>query len=377
MKLDPKKYVPILKWKRAEQSALKDMTDARKDVIMPLIELVMPKPKKATAETYHDEAIALLTDKKIDEYVNNIDKSWGNRPLFVDFTWIYPEVAAVTAERTINAAQDIGLHVVPVVNMSATANLKEVLLRKRDEFNLDIALRISTVDLDNISGLNSQLHTYLGLPGSKAASTHIVVDFKDIDSDSNYMKYTEKAQQIIKLYEWKSFVLASGAFPMDLSLYKRDRDERIPRHDWLRWSNLATGQLQRMPVFADYGIRHPIYNESHLILPPTASIKYTREDEWQLLKGRQKSFGDYLASASALSSMEDFYGADYSKGDHYIVEKAAHFPVWAKIKADEDEKKGSGVEIKKSKATGTGSTETWLNAAFNHHMSVAADQVSS
>lgn len=379
MKLNQKNYVPILKWKRAEQSALRDMTDARKDVIMPLVELVMPKPQKATAETYRDKAVALLTDEKIDEYMNNIKKSWGNRPLFIDFTWIYSEVVVATADHAINSAQETGLNITPVVNMSASTSLKDALLKKRNEYSLDITLRISVVDLDDIDELNRRLGTYLGLTGSHTGNTHLIIDLKDVADGSSYMGYANKSQQIMKLSEWKNFVLASGAFPMDLSNYSKDKDERIPRSDWLRWSDFLATRPLRVPVFADYGIRHPIYNESHLILPPTASIKYTREDEWQLLKGRQKSFGDYLASASTLSGMEDFYGADYSAGDNYIAEKAAYFPTWVAAKAkEEEEKKDTDEEEKaKSKVKGTGSTESWLNAGFNHHMSVAADQVSN
>ena len=40
-----KHYVPILKWKRAEQGALETLPDKCRDRISPLIELVMPKPK--------------------------------------------------------------------------------------------------------------------------------------------------------------------------------------------------------------------------------------------------------------------------------------------------------------------------------------------
>lgn len=40
--LKSKHYVPILKWKSAEHSALKALTEKDKDSITPLIELVLP-----------------------------------------------------------------------------------------------------------------------------------------------------------------------------------------------------------------------------------------------------------------------------------------------------------------------------------------------
>ena len=38
-------YVPILKWKRAEQSALKALAEKQKKCYNPLVQLVMPKHK--------------------------------------------------------------------------------------------------------------------------------------------------------------------------------------------------------------------------------------------------------------------------------------------------------------------------------------------
>lgn len=380
MILDGKKYVPILKWKRAEQSALRDLTDSRKDVIMPIIELVMPKPKQAIAEEYHDAALALLTDEKIADYVNSIDKSWGKRPFFLDFTWIYKEAKEKTTRKAIDSAISEGLKVVPVINMFDDATLIDTVLEKRNEHSLDVALRISGLDLEDMGKLNRRLTTYLGLPHSQKNTTHLIVDLKELPDEAACMKYAVASQGIIHLDGWKSLTLASGAFPVDLSECSREEPTLLPRNDWLRWKKFADTLPKRVPTFADYGIRHPLYFESHLVLHPTTSIKYTLTDSWIVYKGKVRKFGDYLANASTLTTTEDYLGENYSAGDMYIKERADHFSSWAAIKLEEEmrakDEDRTGKPVK-SKATGTGSTETWLSAGFNHHMSVAADQVSS
>jgi len=210
--------------------------------------------------------------------------------------------------------------------------------------------------------LNKRLDIYLGLSGSSVDRTHLIVDLKDVTDENTYALLASAAQGITHLNEWSSFILASGAFPVDLSQYRLEDDNEIIRHDWLNWKkHVATGP-HRIPTFADYGIRHPIYVESSLLLFPTASIKYTLSGKWKLIKGQKQKYENYLAGAAIIEGDKTiFYGKDFSAGDSYIAQKAEHLKVY----------------IKDNSVKGTGSTESWLNAGFNHHMSVAADQVSS
>jgi len=133
MKFNHKKYTPILKWKRAEQSALKDLSDVRKDVVMPLIEFVMPKPKGLPSgvdiDQYRDAAMAELTDSKIDGFASDIEKAWGKRPAFIDFTYIYPEIATRVSERVISAAHQAGLSLIPSVNLAASEEFKNNIIK--------------------------------------------------------------------------------------------------------------------------------------------------------------------------------------------------------------------------------------------------------
>ena len=67
-----------------------------------------------------------------------------------------------------------------------------------------------------------------------------------------------------------------------------------------------------MPTFSDYGIRHPIYVESYQFREPTASVKYTLEDNWWVVKGKKREYKYFLGAAALLSTDKNFYGCSGS-----------------------------------------------------------------
>jgi hypothetical protein len=80
------------------------------------------------------------------------------------------------------------------------------------------------------------------------------------------------------------------------------------------------------------------------------------------MKGKKQDYRLYLANAAILAGdQKKFYGKDFSIGDAYIATKAKHFPTYMKNPA----------------VKGTGSTETWLRAGINHHLSLVAHQIAN
>lgn len=359
-------YVPVLKWKRAEMGALEELTEAERNKVTPLIELVMPKPKSKTTEKDYDglyaEVIEIFRTKRVLEIPNEIATYWGKNPIFVDFTLLYPADLKLEAMNyIIKTSSTMGLNIIPVVNFSDSQEYKAAAIKSRKEYGHDLCLRVSTFDLSNVSLLNEKIDKYLALEQSGTANTYILVDIKD-DNTDNYNSHVAASQRINKLEEWKGFIFASGSFPVDLSNCKKDEDNYIARVDWLNWNKFNKREgLLRIPTFSDYGIRHPIYNASFQFLEATASIKYTRKDDWYVIKGEKRKYEYFLAGASLLVTHDFYDGEDFSYGDRYIAEKAAHYPKY----------------MKNRNLKGTGTTELWLKAGLNHHLSVVLGQLSS
>ena len=94
-----KHYIPILKWKRAEQGALRALADEYKKCLSPLIELVMPKPKtpfkdekekiKKTRDELFQELIQVFREKRMSEIIEEIAENWGFKRAYIDFTLLY------------------------------------------------------------------------------------------------------------------------------------------------------------------------------------------------------------------------------------------------------------------------------------------------
>lgn len=351
--------MPILKWKRAEQGALQGLTEEDKKYITPLIQFVMPK--QAPHEQLEDvikkfEGQLLTIPKKIFEI-------WGNGPVFVDFSLLFTIPLKIKSLNTIlKAGQKLGATFTPVLYLNDDLAIKKAAYSHAKENGSGICLRLICSDLDS-SGLNQEIAKILSSSGLTEKDLDLLVDIKEVDNnEEKYGKYLNLSQKIPHLQEWRTFTFAAGAFPQDLSNYKIDEENLVPRAEWNNWmAHIDEGNLKRKPAFADYTIQHPIYREASQFFHPTTSIKYTLDNEWLILKGQKHKFGMYLANADLLvNDGRYYYGDDFSAGDRYIKEKADHLQTYMKNNA-------SG---------GTGSTETWLKAGINHHLVLVAHQVS-
>ncbi len=367
MELNDKSYVPVLKWKQAEQDALKGLSDSQKESILPLVEIVLPRPKssarEASDEQRHEESILIFKQDKAGTLAQEIMACWGISPIFVDFTLLFPnELKAFGLSTLAPSADSLGLNVIPVMNLSDDGSFIQEVVKTHRTYKSDICLRITMADLVDMDNLNTRLRKFMTANKLQPSSVYMLVDLKETVNDFDYQQYAKASQKIEDLENWKGFVLSSGAFPEDMTEYKKDKENVANRNDWLSWQRFrANEDVKRIPTYSDYTIRHPIYKESSQFLNPTATIKYTTEKTWLIIKGQRLKFEQYLAGAKILSGMDDFYGANFSSGDQFIADKSSHFD-----KCSEDS------TLKKK----TGNTTQWLSAGVNHHMSVVVDQLS-
>lgn len=342
---DSRHYVPILKWKRAEQGALKALTTEQRKYITPLVQFVMPKQKAA-------ESLEELVER-FKELAQQIAKDllevWGSAPLFIDTSLLFTTPLKTSMLRAIGSeGHKLGGTLIPVIHIKDDQGIQDTAITLAKETNSGVCLRIIVADFVDINALNDTLGRFLTSSGLSEKDVDLLVDMKETGtSGGKCTKYLELSQQLTDLPKWRTFTFASGAFPENLSECKLDEENLIPRVDWKSWREFTEkGVTKRKPAFADYTIQHPIYKESSQFFHPTSSIKYTLEENWLIMKGQRQKFELYLASAATLVKDKRFYGATFSDGDSFIAGKAAHFDAYMKAKNE-------GKDIK-----GTGSTET-------------------
>jgi len=352
-----KHYTPILKWKRAEQNALKALGDKHKKHITPLIQFVMPRQKPLERL---EDAVQRF-EGQIPQLAEQLAEVWGNDPIFVDVSLLFTTLKAKSLNVVLRGGRKLGAAFIPVIHLNDDQSIKKIAFSLAKENESGICLRLICPDLTDVPKMNQAIAELVSSSGLERKDIDLLVDIKETEEHGDkYVKYFDLSQGVSQLSKWRTFIFASGSFPEDLSKCKLDEENLLPRIDWTSWrKNIHSKKLQRMPAFADYTIQHPIYKEVSQFFPPTTSIKYTLENEWLIMKGQKQKYDKYLASAAILVGDERFYGENFSDGDKYISEKAKHFKTY----------------IKNTAIKGTGSTETWLRAGINHHLALVAHQV--
>lgn len=367
--LTTKNYTPIFKWKRAEQGALKDLSDERKKEVTPLIEIVLPKlSDRKPADIAYTEMVAEFTENRTKDIPKEILDTWGEDLIFVDMSLVHPlELKQVGMTQVIKNSLLLRLKLIPVFNLIDEVEYQQVAISSSREAGNGICLRVTAPELRDVAALNARIESLLATYKLSPQEVDLLVDIKEISDETTYAKSALNSQQVIHLSEWRSFIFANGTFPQDLTGYKKEDDILIPRSEWLNWKRQQASQkVTRKPTFADYTIRHPIYNEAAVNFAGTASLKYTLENDWSIMKGEVRRFDHYLGHAALLMERDHFYGADFSAGDMYIKEKGLYLPEYLRLKG-----------LDPAKAKGTGRAEDWIRAGINHHLSVVVDQLAN
>ncbi len=354
-----KHYIPILKWKRAEQNALKTLSEKHKELLTPLVQFVMPRTEK---EEQLEEVISRFNNQLID-IPNRVLDVWGRTPIFVDVSLLYSTGLKEKTLATIpTMGRELGCIFIPVIYLSDDIGIKKSAIRSAKLTGNGLCLRLVCSDFSDMSFINQEMINLLS-SGLREESIDLLVDVKETeDRGQKANLYFNYSQSLPRLSRWRTYIFSSGAFPENLTKYKVDEENLIPRIDWQTWKAcVAEKGLKRKPAFSDYTIRYAIYKEHLQFYHPTTSIKYALENEWLIMKGKVQDFSMYLANAKLLSEDIRFYGKAFSSGDEYISNKAAHYNSY----------------IRNKKIGGTGSNETWICAGINHHLAVVESQVAN
>ena len=139
---------------------------------------------------------------------------------------------------------------------------------------------------------------------------------------------------------------------------------RLPREEWISWrdhlyANRSNGT--RIPTFSDCVIQHPAGVEGFnpILMQVSASIRYTLEDDWLLIKGESTRFRapsqqfPELAVRLVYGDLRRYYkGPDHCQGCESIKASADGAPK-------------------------LGSAEVWRRLGTIHHLSMVMQGLDS
>ena len=335
LRFDHTHYVPVLRFKRSEKVALQELRTQARAGITPLLEIV------PTAD-YAPRRVA-----------DEIRTHWGPYPFFLDLHHL-PEAQDGDLMLKMNGAlRSHGLPSIPVVGLSNGRQFQRavemvVALDKRG-----VCIRLFPEDIQSKSlqlGIERLVNT-LGLTPERI---DLIADYRLI-SEFN-PSYEDLCRVLPELNRWRTFTVISGAFCQDLKDYDKNAQYERNRDDWLSWRNqVLLPSLPRYPTHGDYTIQYALLVEPPPFPNTSASIRYTSDNYWVIMRGEGKRTGpgssQYAANAELLCGRPEFCGAAFSPGDRYI------YNLYQRI------------------GRRPGSAETLLRAGISHHVTFVVDQL--
>jgi len=351
-----KHYVPILRWKEAERTALSRLHESESIFITPLIELV---PENFIRKDRKGKISILSTDGVLNEFIRQVYQSWGERPFFIDQWLLTPtnikQDTNYIVEMLGECARIHNLSLIPVTGLSRDILYQATVKKVLDAHHQGVCLRLFIDDITSAT-FKKDINTILALLRLPPESLDIIIDLRI--TDQNAPTFDVLCNSIPYLEKWRNLIIASGAFPEDLSKLHKNDVHYLERTDWISWKDQVTSKsLPRKPIYSDYTIQHAEYIMREGQFYPSASIRYTSDDYWIIMRGEAikrdgPGSAQWQANAMLLCDMPEYCNPTFSEGDKYIKE----------------------ISLQRKE---TGNTTTWLRAGINHHMTFVVRQIAN
>ena len=352
-------YVPCLRWKMGEYQAVLRLHPATKRALTPLIDI----PEIGWDFATRSESKSL--DEHLAKFASRIHGKWGLNPCFVDGRLLSPTGTMATGLHVMcSVFDDLRLQGCQAVPVTGPERIAEYQVAVREVVATDRHGACIRLPLESALGTraNTDLEDLLDGLDLQRNDAHLVLDIgapANFEPISGFAKLVQAAiRRILHLRRWRTFTLLGSSIPKTMGDVATGPSTRA-RSEWLLYKEVMRGLQeagQRLATFADYAVQHPdVWQTDMRKVKPSASIKYSANDIWFILKGaniRDNGLAQYRDMCKALVSSPYFSGEEYSYGDKYISECAA----------------GSA---------GTGNMTTWCQIGTNHHLERVVRDVSS
>jgi hypothetical protein len=322
---DQRHYVPILKGKLAELTALEHVRIQDRSRMTPLVELISD-----------DSGDVALLQSALDSLVRRLGGGWGaSDRLIVDTNGAADDSPLPNGELAVRRLHDglseEGVQAVPTVWLDTPhAVVEEVsAIQARDKRGL--CLRVVLDDLQDTGGLpEADLSALLQSCNVVPNEVDLVLDMGAVDGGS-VTAYATLARMILAALpyatQWRSLTLASGAFPVNLQAFGAYSPGAAPRHDSQLWGLVSSRPLPRAPGFGDYAIAHPEAPTGGAFAP-APNLRYTTAPDWVIWKGKKGTPAgnkEFFAVCARLVDQAPnvFSGEDFSWGDEEIARCAS------------------------------------------------------
>lgn len=325
------RYVPLIRSKAGEATALTNLQPATKARVFPVVH---------------------LTSTVAAQFANRLIAGWAGHPIAIDGLFNFSENgSAADMVDLITELRNGGVPAMPSVEVTAPAAYLAAAIPLTAAYGAVVKVRLG--DLPTLlawcaaNGLAANQVDVILCAGHLPALGAGVID----------PVVTHALQHFPGVGTWRSVTLASSAAPRDhtgLAL----GPNTVPRLDWQLWQNVRAAVPFQVD-YGDHGIGHPDMTE-----PPgvamaraTVSARYTRDNDWLVIKGRPTSGAtglpmraQYRAHANTFQADPGFGGLPACWGDTRVVQFATSL-------------------------TSSGSRTSWVELSANRHIELVVDRL--
>jgi hypothetical protein len=199
-----------------------------------------------------------------------------------------------------------------------------------------VALRVPVLGTVSAAGRDMETLVKEKLDGVQVdiAGADLIMDLRYISEeteiDTEYL--APMIDDLVSIGAWRSVVLLGTTMPRSLGggVVEAGTVGRLPRKEWLLWSELRRSQVTRLPTYGDYAIQHPEppldATEGQIPLGIRGAIRYTHETVTVIPRAKaprhEEGREQYRHLCRLLVEQPEFAGAQYTWGDSQIAECA-------------------------------------------------------
>jgi len=334
----PRRYIPVLRWKRGERVGLRNLSAAGKANVVPLV-LVAADQFRGRQPTISKGAVTAA-----ENFVQELMTAWGTAPIYVDASAVPHSLASSPITDIAAAAQTVGATVVPATQLDAPPAYQQAVLQVAQTYGAGVGLR---VDLQELTSAAS----WAGAWPHPLGSTDLIVDFAD-NVAAVYSLGAALDPAFMTVYaapQWRTITMVGSSMPGNFSGYNAGLFT-LPRIEWALWQRLATLPLPYILHYGDYTTVSPNAAPQGIAWGFPINVRYTLVNDFLVCRGvRTTGFGGVDMDQQLLGHAQSIVG---------WPTRGPLANVWGDTKID---------DIAATTDT-PGNLETWVQIGVNRHI---------
>jgi hypothetical protein len=339
----PASYLPVLRWKQGEITALRALAPEIRSEVRPLIER-LPKHDRSGGSVFQSHVdfahelknLNLPLGVVLDAVQIARDSGWRRRARF-----------AIDAFKAANNAE-----VLCVPGFGLMGRLDEArLVRRALGAQLDRAsLRVNLVELFS-SRLDDLISEFLEVTQLAESAVSLIVDVAEYHESHGPIE--EMLSRLPNAGGWRDLSYLGGAFPPPLT-FSSHSNSAPPRREWMSYK-MELDKQRWLVSFGDYTTRWAIYEPPPPDCRPAVMTRHTTNDRWIVTKGTTVEAG----------------GADQWIGQAQHLVESGH------CKFGCCDGCNSIVAIAEARSRNYGNPTNWVRFSIGHHMTSTVRELTS